>query len=214
MMKGRKYSPDIANAIRSFLTEDNWHFMFDEQMGLFRFSLGLREGIKKIDYIVDVKEDEYIVYAFSPISADSRDSSMMAAMAEFICRANYGLINGNFELDFRDGEIRYKSFVDCDGEIVPPRDTVKNSIYCTAIMFKRYAPGITGIVFAGLSAKEAIEKCEGVDIMRLASMFSDDDDEADSDASSSETQEEDHVNVDLFGVERIGVSSLPEAVTA
>lgn len=114
-MKNRAYSKNIADAINSFLTEDDWHFSFDDQCGLFKFSLNLKGRIKKVSYIVDVKDDEYVVYAISPLGADEDDEKMMAIMAEFICRANYGLKNGNFELDMRDGEIRYKSFVDCEG---------------------------------------------------------------------------------------------------
>ena len=84
---------------------------------------------------------------------------MMAQMAEFLCRANYGLQNGCFELDFRDGEIRYKSFIDCD-DMMPSFEVIQNSIYCTAGMFQRYAPGIVDIIFSGCTAKAAIEKCE------------------------------------------------------
>lgn len=69
----------------------------------------------------------------------------MAIMAEFICRANYGLKNGNFELDMRDGEIRYKSFVDCEG-LTPTTEMVRNSIHCPAAMFDRYGDGIVDII--------------------------------------------------------------------
>ncbi|WP_049790798.1 hypothetical protein [Trichormus azollae] len=37
-------------------------------------------------------------------------------IAECITRANYGMIIGNFELDFNDGEIRYKTSIDAEGE--------------------------------------------------------------------------------------------------
>ena len=69
-MKERTYSKSIANSINNFLTEDDWHFSFDDQRGLFKFSLFLKGRIKKVSYIVDVKDDEYIVYAISPLGAD------------------------------------------------------------------------------------------------------------------------------------------------
>lgn len=158
-MRERTYSKNIVNAINKFLTEDDWHFSFDDQRGLFEFGLCIKGKIKKISYIVDVKEDEYIVYAISPLGADEDDEKMMASMAEFVCRANYGLKNGNFELDMRDGEIRFKSFVDCDG-ITPTLEMVKNSVYCPAAMFDRYGAGIVDIIFSNVTAKEAIAKCE------------------------------------------------------
>lgn len=157
--KVRNYSLEIANAINSYLKQDDWHFSFDEENGLFRFGLSLSSKIKKINYIVDVKEDEYIVYAIAPIGADEEDKKMMATMAEFVCRANYGLKNGNFELDMRDGEVRFKCFVDCES-ITPSKDMVQNSIHCPAIMFKRYGSGIVDIIFGNVTATEAVERCE------------------------------------------------------
>lgn len=65
-MKEKTYSETIANAIKSYLKEDDWHFSFDEEAGLFRFGLLLSCKLKKINYIVDVYEDEYIVYAIAP----------------------------------------------------------------------------------------------------------------------------------------------------
>lgn len=157
-MKEKIYSTDIANAIKSYLKEDDWHYSFDEEKGLFKFGLSIRGKIKNISYIVDVRDDEYIVYAISPVCADE-DNKMMAAMAEFVCRANYGLKNGNFELDMRDGEVRFKCFVDCEG-ITPSKDMVQNSIHCPTVMFKRYGSGIVDIIFGNATAKEAVEKCE------------------------------------------------------
>lgn len=158
-MKERTYFKSIANAINKFLTEDDWHFSFDDQHGLFKFELCVKGRIKIISYIVDVKEYEYIVYAISPLGADDDDEKMMASMAEFICRANYGLKNGNFELDMRDGEIRFKCFVDCEG-VTPTLEMVKNSIHCPAAIFDFYGAGIVDIIFGNSTAKQAIAKCE------------------------------------------------------
>lgn len=66
------YSVNIANKIKEFLTEDNWHYSFNEDNGTFRFGLSLRGKIKKVNYVVKVKEDSYIVYAISPVGADDR----------------------------------------------------------------------------------------------------------------------------------------------
>ena len=43
---------------------------------------------------------------------------------------------------------------------MPSTEVIKNSIHCTAAMFKRYAPGIVDIIFSGCTAKQAIAKCE------------------------------------------------------
>lgn len=177
-MKERIYSKSIANAIIEFLNMDDWHFLFDENRGIFRFGLGLKGKLKKINYLVDIKNDEYLVYAICPLGVDEEDAKMMANMAEFICRANYGLKMGNFELDFDDGEIRFKVHVICD-DIIPTADIIKKSIYCPATMFDHYGSGIVDIIFNETSGKTAVEKCEKQSESEicsiLAELLSDDD---------------------------------------
>lgn len=177
-MKERTYSMNIANAVNDFLKEDDWHFSFDEKRGIFRFGLGLKGKLKKLHYIVDIKEDEYLVYAISPLGADDEDAKMMVNMAEFICRANYGLKMGNFELDFDDGEVRFKVHVLCKG-VTPTAEMIKRSIYCPATMFDHYGLGIVDIIFNDTSGKVAVEKCEKHSESEirsiLAELLSDDD---------------------------------------
>ena len=156
---GKNYSPQIAAEVNSFLEGDDWHFSFDEDRGIFRFNLSIKGRMKSISYIVDIKDDAYIVYAISPISGDQDDAEMMAQLAEFITRANYGLKNGCFEMDFNDGEIRYRIFVDCEDQL-PTNQIIKNSIYVTAATFSRYSEGILDIVFGGATGKDACAKCE------------------------------------------------------
>ena len=66
---------------------------------------------------------------------------------------------GCFEFDFRDGEIRFRSYIDCD-KTLPSIESIKNSIFCTAAMFEKYGAGITSIIFAEGYAQEAIAMCE------------------------------------------------------
>ena len=159
-MRKYEYSNELANLVKKFLVDNDWHFAFDENTGVFEFGLRVKSKIQKINYIVDVHEDEIVVYGMCPIGANHTESNMMVQMAEFLCRANYGLKNGCFELDFRDGEIRYKSFIDCE-DMMPSNEVIKNSIHCTAAMFKRYAPGIVDIIFSGSSAKVSETKKGG-----------------------------------------------------
>ena len=156
----KNYNPEIADAVRNFLEEDDWNYSFDSENGLFRFGVNLPGKMKNVHYAVGINEQDYNVYAISPLSADQDDPEQMRQMAEFICRANYGLRDGNFEMDFNDGELRYKCYMNCNGAI-PTKNMVGRSIHCPAAMFKRYSKGILQILFAGMSAADAIELCEG-----------------------------------------------------
>ncbi len=158
-MRRYDYSDEVVNVVKQFLAEDESHYSFDEDTGVFRFGFLVRSRIQNISFFIDVQEDEFITYGICPITADRKDPQMMAKMAEFICRANYGLKNGCFELDYRDGSIRYRSYVDCEN-LLPSTEVVRNSIYCTTAMIKRYAQGIVDIIFGGSTAKDAVTKCE------------------------------------------------------
>ena len=153
------YSQDIVDEIRGFLIDDDWKFDFDDEKGIFRFGVNISGKMKHVNYFVPVRDDSYTVYAISPINGDVDDQQVMNGLAEVTCRANYGLRNGNFELDMRDGEVRYKIFVDCDGQL-PSREIVRGSIVIPAMMFERYSPGILDVIFKGMSAADAIAPCE------------------------------------------------------
>lgn len=155
----RIYSVEAAGLIKKFLDEDDWRYSFDQEKGLFRFGLSIKGKLKNIQYLIVVNKDDYTVYAVSPLSADQDDDEQMKKMAEFVCRANYGLRNGNFELDFQDGELRYKCYVNCNGDL-PSMEIVEKSIHCPAVMFTRYGKGIIEILFGSMNADEAVKLCE------------------------------------------------------
>ncbi len=160
MASNNEYSISIANAIKRFLDDDDWKYAFDESRGLFDFGLNLSCKLSNARYKILVRDNSYTVYAYSPLSADAEDKTMLASMAQFLHGANYGLRNGNFELDFNDGEIRYKSFVDCEGSL-PSTEIIKNSIYIPASMIKRYSGGIVEIIVNSADPSECLKQCEG-----------------------------------------------------
>ncbi|WP_217360014.1 YbjN domain-containing protein, partial [Anabaena sp. UHCC 0253] len=73
--------------------------------------------------------------------------------------ANYGMINGNFELDFNDGEIRYKTSIDVDGDKLSFA-LIKNLVYANVIMMDEYLPGIINVIESDISPELAINPIE------------------------------------------------------
>ena len=134
-MKKRPYSKSIASAIRSFLTEDDWHFRFDEEDATYRMKLGLESDLDHVDIYIRVYDESFTVSAVSPIKV-KKDPAKRREMAEFVCRANYGLMCGGFQYDIRDGEILYKVYVSCH-DIVPSQEMVRHSLYIPAMMFDK-----------------------------------------------------------------------------
>ena len=102
------------------------------------------------------EQQQFIFYSVCPVNTpvDKR-----AAMAEFITRANYGLIIGNFELDFEDGEIRYKTSLDAE-DLALNATAFKNLVYANVSMMDQYLPGIMSILYSEISPREMIDQIE------------------------------------------------------
>ena len=83
----------------------------------------------------------------------------MAEAAEFITRANFALLVGNFEMDYADGEIRFKVSVDFEGGTLTPI-MIRNMISYCAITVNRYYGSLMGVLFGNLDPAEAAMAAE------------------------------------------------------
>jgi hypothetical protein len=80
-------------------------------------------------------------------------------VAEFITRTNYGLRIGNFEMDFQDGEVRYKSSLDFEGSTLTP-EWIQHAVYPAVQTMDRYLPALMKVIDGSLSPLEAVEEIE------------------------------------------------------
>lgn len=205
------YSSELAAVVKQFLEDYDWNFFFSEDTGVFSFSVGIRGKIQSINYLFDVRETEMVVYGMCSVGADSDDREMMVQMAEFICRANYSLLNGCFEFDFTDGEIRYRSYIDCE-EVIPSQKVLKNTVQYIALIYERYLLGILDIIFTNGKAADAISRCEKNQKDTIRSMISDaldrsDDDEYEFEFNTSEEafdESDDDIRLSMFGDKKNG----------
>ena len=149
---------DIINVVRDFFDENELNYDFEENREptpLLRTSMRIHGKLKSIDAVVDFHDTFFVVYGFCPINADAEN---IAEIAKYIAMANYGLVVGNFELDVRDGEIRYKTFVDCDGLESLSSDIVQRALTMPFHMFDRYGDGIAAIAMGFSDAATEYEK--------------------------------------------------------
>jgi hypothetical protein len=81
-----------------------------------------------------------------------------SAIAEFLTRANYGMTIGNFELDYTDGEIRYKTSIDVTNDHLSSA-LIQTLVYTNVAMMDEYLPGIKAVL-AGEQPEAAIAMIE------------------------------------------------------
>jgi hypothetical protein len=147
---------DLYDAIVAFLQEDGWTFTpMEEQMVL---RTGFRGENGQWTCYAQAREEQgqFIFYSVCPVNVPE-DRRMPAA--EFLTRANYGLFIGNFEMDWSDGEIRYKTSIDVEGDRLSPA-LVQQMVYTNVLMMDRYLPGIMQVLYGNVSPADAVAEAE------------------------------------------------------
>ncbi len=160
------YDPDLAtendNGLRAFATlgqfleNDGWYPQRLDEKHIYRMGFSGRNGQTICYAQIRVDLEQFLFYVVAPIKAPEE---VRQAVAEFITRANYGLRIGNFEMDFDDGEVRYKSSLDFEGATLDPA-LIKNAIYPAVQTMDRYLPGLMSVFYGSKSPVEAIAEVE------------------------------------------------------
>ena len=158
----------VRNALRTVFQENNWNYDFDTERGIFYTGFSLSNAkLDQVRVLLDVcgpggsedphDECQYLI-AFGRCGIRA-DESCMAQVAEYLTRANFGLRNGNFELDYSDGDIRYKTFVDCE-DLLPSAAVLQDAVTIPVDMFDRYGNGLMSVVLGVRTPEEAIQDAE------------------------------------------------------
>lgn len=146
----------IFDAMESFFKSDDWKF---ERIG---DDSALRMGFSGDDgqwtCIARAREEQqqFIFYSYAPVKVAEERRSVMA---EFLTRANYGMIIGNFEMDYSDGEVRYKTSIDVEDADLSLA-LAKHIVYANVLTMDRYYKGIMGVAFGGMTPEQAIGSVE------------------------------------------------------
>lgn len=147
----------IFDAVVRFFQEDDWHF--EQLSGEPILRLGFRGDNGSWDCYAHAREAQH-QFVFYSILDVNVPPNRRQAMAEFLTRANYGLVIGNFEMDFKDGEVRYKTSIDVEGDHLTSA-LIKQMVYINVLMMNRYLPGIMSVAFSDVDPAQAIAAIEG-----------------------------------------------------
>lgn len=145
------YSPEICACITRFLESDNWKYVLDEKREVIKSGMGIEGKMKRVDILFDLRDDKYLLYFTCPLSVDEAERPQMR---ELMNRINYDLMFGGFEMDERDGEVRFRYSVDCDG-VLPTQAIVKHSLYRSALTMNKYGDAIIKVLMGFATAEEA-----------------------------------------------------------
>ncbi len=145
-------SRTLFDIVTQFFKDDGWRFRQSEEKPV--LSMHFRGDNGRVRLYAQVKEDKQQILFYSMVDSNVPPDKRQS-MAEYLTRVNYGLIPGNFEMDFADGEIRFKTGVDVEGGQLTPT-MIKNLVYTNVLLMDRYLPGIMSVIYGGTSPEEAV----------------------------------------------------------
>ena len=145
----------FATLIR-YLTDESWTFSRPADHILMTHVTG-KNGTYRI--LMDMREEKdpdekiFLMYVTAPVKAPTEKRLVVA---EYLTRANWVAVVGNFEMDFSDGEIRYKGVLEyADGTVTPLM--LEQLIHKCAGTMDQYFPGLMRIIYGELDAVAAIQ---------------------------------------------------------
>lgn len=147
----------ILDTVGRFLEEDDWPYSLVEGRTVYKTGFEGKNGQFTCYAQERAEQEQLVFYSVFPVRTPENQH---AAVAEFLTRANYGMIIGNFELDYNDGEIRYKTSVDIE-DVSLSEPLVRHLIYANVLTMDKYFPGLMRVLYAGIDPITAIEEVEG-----------------------------------------------------
>jgi hypothetical protein len=147
---------EILDIATTFFKEDGWPFQQLEGQPILQ--IGFQGDNGQWTCFAQAREEQ-AQFVFYSVCAAKAPEARRPALAEFLTRANYGLIIGNFELDWGDGEVRYKTSIDVEGDRLTPA-LVKQMTYANVVMMDRYLPGIMRVIYGDVPPAQAIAEID------------------------------------------------------
>jgi hypothetical protein len=153
-------SPErLLNAAMEFFRSDDWAFERLADRSALRLPFQGRNG--KWSCLAHARVtaalEQLLFYSVLPLNMPDEKR---AAVAEFITRANYAMAIGNFEMDFSDGEVPFKTSIDAT-DVELTADLIRPLVYVNCLMMDKYLPGILAVLYADTPPAEAVKQIEG-----------------------------------------------------
>jgi hypothetical protein len=145
----------LFQQVIGLLNDTNYRFDVAQQHWMIRLPV---EGLtgRFVSYLRILDLGQLVMYSKHEAEVPI---SQRLNMAEFITRVNFGIVVGNFEMDFSDGEIRFKTSIDSQGEIVT-NNVLTSLINANLANMELYLPGIQVMMTGDVSPEEALELCQ------------------------------------------------------
>ncbi len=146
----------LLDIVTAYLKQDDWSFETLDDSTVVR--VHFQGDSAQFTCFAQTREDvdQFVFYSVSPVNVPEHKRP---EIAEFVTRANYDMVIGNFEMDYGDGEVRFKTSIDVEGTELTP-ELLKPLLYANVLMMDQYLPGIMSVIYADVSPETAVAQVE------------------------------------------------------
>jgi hypothetical protein len=146
----------IFSTVLEFFQEDDWPIEVDSEKTSIRTSFRGEHGQWNCFAKVGEKQQQFVFYSSFPVLVPVEKR---LAVSEFLTRANYGLILGNFEMDFEDGQVNFKTSLDAEGQSFNTM-AVGRLVYTNVLMMQQFFQGLMAVLYSNQTPAEAVASVE------------------------------------------------------
>ena len=141
--EGEARAPDTVPlaVVAQFLVDADWPA---EQLGHQPILRTAFQGTTAAWFCYAHCRPEWGQVLFYSVAPERVPEAQRAAVAEYLTRANWGLMIGNFELDYSDGEVRYKTSLQLDATMLTD-DLLRPLIFGNVVVMDKYLPGLEAV---------------------------------------------------------------------
>jgi hypothetical protein len=146
----------VYDLLMGFFERDGWQCHRLEAYNAIEMGVAGDNGNYRMVALVDTERSivRFLTFVEGRVPETRRREVM-----EFLTRANYGLLLGNFELDLSDGEVRFKCALDVEESELSYKQ-YHNMLYVSLATMDRYYPGLQRVVQGSADAAAAIADIE------------------------------------------------------
>lgn len=148
----------LIDVVREALDAEGWSYEVVAERGACVLSVSGRSTLYRCIAAADEGLEQVAVLVVAPQRVPE---ATRVAVCEYLMRVNFGLRIGSFDLDFSDGEFRFRTAVDMEGGLLAPRMVQTMLGYALATM-DVYHDGVLRVAFGGAGVEAALAEARTV----------------------------------------------------
>jgi hypothetical protein len=144
----------LYERVGDYLAGKEWNYSSDAERHYYSLHLRLKHGSVRI--VIDTAQNEewqrVLVYSIYPTLVPE---TRRTAVCEALARINFTLGFGSFEMDLKDGEVRVRTWLECEGEM--PESQIDRAMRKSVDLAEQYMAALLAVAFGNVAATDIVE---------------------------------------------------------